>query len=102
MQPNMLQKKLKIKEIKILEMIKDLFINYVGFGDVTRKDYLLKDRIDATTKELQRNLNNKNRKKLDRISNDYQEINLIETEESFARGFAFAVQLLSEAFAQKL
>lgn len=83
-------------------MIKDLYVNYVGVGDITRKDYLLNDRIDAITKELQRKLNNKNKKKLEKLCNNYQEINLMETEESFARGFAFAVQLLSEAFAQKL
>ncbi len=85
-----------------MKLIKDLFRNYVGLGDTTIKDFLLNDRIDITTKELQKLINNKHKKKLERLCNDYQEVNLIETEHSFIKGFSFAVQLLSEAYAQKL
>lgn len=85
-----------------MEIIKDLYINYVGCGDTTRTDYLLNDRIDTTIKELQKKISNKHKKKLERICNDYQKVNLIETEQAFTRGFAFAVQLLSEAYTHKL
>jgi len=88
--------------MKKLEIIKDLYTNYVGSGETTRKDYLLNDRINEITKELQRELKNKHKRKLERLCNDYQQINLIEAEQSFTRGFSFAVQLLSEAFAEKL
>ena len=85
-----------------MEIIKDLYTNYVGSGDITRTDYLLNDRIDTTTKELQKKMSNKYKKKLEKLCNDYQKVSLIETEQAFTRGFAFAVQLLSEAFAEKL
>lgn len=85
-----------------MEIIKDLYTNFVGSGDKTRKYYLLNDRIEEITKELQRKLKNKYKGKIEMLCNDYQEINLIDTEQAFTRGFAFAVQLLSEAFAEKL
>lgn len=85
-----------------MEIIKDLYINYVGCGDTTRIDYLLTDRIDSIIKELQKKINNKHKKKLETLCNDYEKVNLIETEQAFTRGFAFAVQLLSEAYSHKL
>lgn len=86
------------------EMIKDLYINYIdGYGTMPRKCYLLNERLDTNIKELKKRLRNKkDKKRLEKICNDYEEINTIECDESFACGFSFAVQLLSEAFSRKV
>lgn len=83
------------------ELIRDLYNNYVESGEMPRKCYLLNDRIDKTITELKRKMKKRNKKKLDLLCEDHIELNLIETEEAFIRGFSFATQLLSEAFSQK-
>lgn len=83
------------------EMIKDLFINYVTSGQMSRKCYLLNDRIDKNITELKRIMYKKNKKKLDKLCDDFMEINSIECEDAFAEGFSFAVQLMSESFSRK-
>jgi len=82
-------------------LIKDLYINHVGSGSGTRMSYLLNDRIDQNTKLLNKVINFKHKRKLEILCNDYKELNLIETERAFSRGFAYATQLLSEAFNHK-
>ena len=83
------------------ELIKDIFVNYVGYGETSSKTLLLNERIDENTKKLNKIINKKNRKKLKTLCDDYEEVNLIETENCFVRGFSFAVQLMAEAFSQK-
>lgn len=88
--------------MKSTEMIKDLFINYVdGVEEMPRKYQILNDKIDTSTKYLERKLNKKDRKKLLKLCDDFFEVNGIECEESFVCGFAFATQLLSSAFSYK-
>ena len=41
-------------------------------------------------------------KVIDETSKDYEEVNLMQTDQAFERGFSFAVQLLAEAFSHKL
>ena len=84
------------------EIIRDLYINYVGTGENSRKCYLLFDRIEHSQKDLMQILHKKNRKKLEQICEDFEERKCIETEEAFIRGFSFAVQLLGEAYSKKL
>lgn len=83
------------------EIIKDLFVNYVGCGETSSKSFLLNERIDENTKKLNRILSKKHKKKLKTLCDDYKNVNLIETEKAFTRGFSFAVQLMAEAFSQK-
>ena len=83
------------------ELIKDIFVNYVGYEETSSKTLLLNERIDENTKKLNKIINKKNRKKLKTLCDDYEEVNLIETENCFVRGFSFAVQLMAEAFSQK-
>lgn len=83
------------------EMIKDLYNNFFDSGEHPRICHLLNQRIDETTKQLRKNINSKNKKKLDRICKDYQKVNLIETEDEFIRGFSYAIQLMSEAYSHK-
>lgn len=81
--------------------IKDLYINHVGPGSSTRMSYLLNERIDQNTKHLKKVINFKHKKKLETLCKDYEQLNLMETERAFSRGFAYATQLLSEAFNHK-
>ena len=83
------------------EIIKDLFVNYVGYGETSSKNFLLNERIDENTKKLNRILSKKHKKKLKTLCDDYENVNLIETEKAFTRGFSFTVQLMAEAFSQK-
>ena len=84
------------------EIIRKLYINFVGNGEMPRKSYLLNDRIDNTEKELKKRLHKNSKKLFEQMCKDYQELNLMETEEAFINGFSFAVKLLSEAYARKL
>ena len=73
------------------EMIKDLFINYIdGCGEMPIKYQKLKNK-----------LSKKDKKKLLKLCDNFFEVNGIECEESFIRGFAFATQLMSSAFSYK-
>ena len=83
------------------EIIKDIFVNYVGYKETSSKTLLLNERIDENTKKLNKIISKKHRKKLKTLCDDYEEVNLIETENCFVRGFSFAVQLMAEAFSQK-
>lgn len=83
------------------EIIKDLFINYVGYGETSSKSFLLNERIDENTKKLNKIINKKHKHKLETLCKDYEQVNLMETEKAFTRGFSFAVQLMAEAFSQK-
>ena len=83
------------------EIIRDLYINFVGPGDMPRKGYLLNDRIDTNKKDLLHRLHKKDKKKFEQICKDYEETNLLECEEAFIRGFSFAVQLMSEAYGRE-
>lgn len=82
-------------------IIRDLYVNFVQGSAQSRKYYLLLERIDTDTQQLKRVMNNKNKKKLQRICNDYDEIITLEADNAFAEGFSFAVQLMSEAYAHK-
>jgi len=81
--------------------IKDLYINHVGPGSSTRMSYLLNERIDQNTKHLKKVIKFKHKNKLKTLCDDYEQLNSIEAEEAFKRGFAYATQLLSEAFNEK-
>ena len=83
------------------EIIRNLYINFVGPGDMPRKCYLLNDRIDTNKKDLLHRLHKKDKKKFEQICKDYEETNLLECEEAFIRGFSFATQLLGEAYSNK-
>ncbi len=83
------------------EMIKDLFINYIGNGNSTKKEIALMENIDKNMSTLNKILNKKCKKKLNKLCNDYDKINEIEVEQAFTRGFSYAVQLMAEAFSQK-
>lgn len=83
-------------------LIKDIFTNYVGFGDVSKEYYMLSERIDVNTKMLNKVINNRHKKIFEKLCNDYEELNIIQSEDAFVRGFVFAVHLLSEAYAHKL
>ena len=83
--------------MKSTEIIKDLSINYIGHGAMPRKCYLLNHRIDKNITDLKEILYKKNKKKLDKLCDDFTRLNSIECEESVVDGFSFAVQLLSEA-----
>ena len=87
--------------MKSAEVIKDLYINYVGHGAMPRRYYLLNNRIDKNITELKKIMYKKNKKKLDKLCDDFTQMNIIECDESFIDGFSFAVQLLSEAFNRK-
>ena len=82
-------------------LIKDLYCNFVDSSEPPHLCHLLTERIDTTTAELKLILYKKNKKKLDRLCKDYEEINLMETDRAFVDGFAFAVKLMSEAYAHK-
>ena len=79
-------------------IIRELFYNFVESSELPRKYYLLTERVDDTTKKLNKSLNKKNKKKLERLCNDYEEILAFEVENAFGDGFSLAVQLMSEAF----
>lgn len=83
-------------------LIKELFTNFVDTGEMPTKVFLLNDRIDENTKKLNSILKTKHKEKLKTLCRDYEEVNLIQTEHAFERGFSFAVQLLAEAFSHKL
>lgn len=80
------------------EIIKELFTNFVGNGDIPAKLFLLNGRIDDNTKLLNKVISKRYKKKLETLCKDYEEVNLIQTDEAFTRGFSFAVQLLAESF----
>lgn len=84
------------------DLIKDMFTNYVGHGDMSREYYLLNDRIEMNTKILNKIIHKKYKKRFETLCNDYETINLAQSDDSFVRGFSFAVHLLSEAYAHKL
>lgn len=46
-------------------------------------------------------MSKKNKKKLQMICDDFDEISELETDNAFTDGFAFAVKLMSEAYAHK-
>lgn len=81
-------------------IIKDLYINFVGASEHPHKYYLLFERVDTNTKQLKRIINKKNKRKLEKLCDDYEEIISIESDEAFIDGFSFAVQLLSEAYSR--
>lgn len=82
-------------------LIKDLYTNFVDSSESPHLCYLLYERIDTTTAELKSVLYKENRKKLERLCQDYEKINLMETDRAFVDGFSFAVKLMAEAFANK-
>ncbi len=82
-------------------IIKDLYINYLENGEIPHKYHILFERVDTTTKELSKVMNKRNKKKLNRLCNDYEEIITIEADTAFKDGFSFAVKLMSEAYANK-
>lgn len=84
------------------ELIKELFTNFVGNEPTSAKEVLLNTRIDENTKILNKVIKPKHKKKLEILCKDYEEVNLMQTDEAFARGFSFAVQLMTEAFNHKL
>lgn len=84
------------------DLIKDIFTNYVGHGDMSREYYLLNNRIDVNTKILNKIINKKHKERFKTLCKDYEKINLELSDESFVRGFSFAVHLLSQAYSQKL
>ena len=83
------------------EIIKELYGNFVEGGEPPHLCHLLYERIDTTKTELNSILYKNNRKKLERICNDFEEINLMETDRAFVDGFSFAVKLMAEAFSHK-
>ena len=82
-------------------IIKDLYYNFIQCSELPRKYHLLVERADETTKKLSKVLNKKNKKKLDRLCNDYEEIISLEIDNAFSDGFGFAVRLISEAYSRK-
>ena len=82
-------------------LIKDLYVNYVQSSSQSRKYYLLLERIDTDTQQLKKVINKKNKKKLQRICDDYDEIITLEADTAFADGFSFAIQLMTEAYTHK-
>ena len=82
-------------------LIKELYYNFVGSSELTRKYHLLVERADDTAKQLRKVMNKKNKKKLERLCDDYEEIISLEVDNAFCDGFAFATQLLSEAYTRK-
>lgn len=83
-------------------LIKELYTNFVDVGEMPAKVTLLNGRIDENTKKLNSILKHKHRQKLETLCKDYEEVNLMQTDQAFERGFSFAVQLLAEAFSHKL
>ena len=84
------------------ELIKELFTNFVGNGDTPAKVFLLNQRIDENTKKLNQAIKKKHKSKLETLCKDYEEVNLMQMDNAFVRGFSFGVQLMAEAFNQKL
>lgn len=83
------------------EIIKELYCNFVESSELPHKCHLLYDRISTNTKDLKKIMCKKYKKKLERLCEDYEEINTIEVDNAFVDGFSFAVQLMSEAYAHK-
>lgn len=83
-------------------LIKELYTNFVDVGEMPTRVTLLNGRIDENTKKLNSILKPKHRQKLETLCKDYEEVNLMQTDQAFERGFSFAVQLLAEAFSHKL
>lgn len=84
-----------------VELIRSLYREFARGSDPSRRNYLLNDRIDFTIKELNKMMNKKQKKKFERLCDDYEKINSEDTERAFIDGFSLAVQLLSEAYAHK-
>lgn len=82
-------------------LIKDLYYNFVEESEPPHLCNLLNERVDTTIKDLKKVLYNKNRKKLDVLYEDIRKINSLDTDRAFLDGFAFAVKLMSEAYAHK-
>lgn len=82
-------------------IIKMLYTEFVTSSEPSRRNYLLNDRIDFTIKELNKMMNKKQKKKFERLCDDYEKINSEDTERAFVDGFSFAIQLMSEAYAHK-
>lgn len=79
-------------------IIKELFYNFVESSEPPRKYYLLLDRINDNTQQLRKTMNKKNKKRLQGICDDYEQMTAFETDTAFCDGFSLAVQLMSEAF----
>ena len=77
------------------EIIKDLYINFVESGESSRRCFLLRERIDTNTKELNKILYKGNQKKLERIVKDFEEINMSETEREFVRRIFICCEVTS-------
>ena len=82
-------------------IIKSLYGNFVEGSEPSRRCQLLYDRINENTKSLTKSINKRNKKKLEMICKDYEATNIMEVEDAFKDGFAFAVKLMAEAYAHK-
>lgn len=82
-------------------LISDLYHNYITETEQPRIYFLLLERIDTNTKKLKKHMNNRNKKILQRICDDYDKITALETDNAFADGFSFAMQIMLEAFNRK-
>lgn len=71
-----------------------------------RKYHALQDRVDELKEEIIKKQHPKNKKKitkkLDTIFDDFLEMNCMEDDEYFRYGFSLAVQIMSEAFTQRI
>lgn len=82
-------------------IINMLYREFVKGSEPSRRWYLLNERVDTTIKELNKMMSKKQKKKFERLCDDYEKINSEDTERAFVDGFSFAIQLMSEAYAHK-
>ena len=80
------------------KLIKEIYHNLIESSELPIKHHLLNARVDETTKQLERIMNKKNKKKLEQLCKDYEEILALEVENAFEDGFSSAVQLMSEVY----
>ena len=83
------------------KLIHNLYHNFVEESEPPRRYFVLLERIETNTKQLKSIMSKKNKMKLQMICDDFDEISELETDNAFTDGFAFAVKLMSEAYAHK-
>lgn len=82
------------------KLITEIYHNLIESSELPRKHHLLIERVDITTKQLKKVMNKKNKKKLEQLCKDYEEILALEVDNAFSDGFSFAIKLMAEVYSK--